>query len=297
MISIIIPVYNDPEGLRDTLESLVSQDFEGEYEILPVDNNSSESTAKAINEYEKEYPDLVHGLEENEIQSSYAARNKGIKDAKGDLLCFLDADMLVPDNYLSTVNEMFLQEDVNYVGFDVEIFSDSDNFVSKFNVDNGFNIQKNIEEDNFAPTCCLAVRKIIFEEVGMFDYRLKSGGDSVFGKLVNKKGFELTFCDRIALKHPARDSLSSILGKHVRVKIGQEQRRLYYSDLEDRRPAFSIKNFLPPSPFGFSENFDTWRDLKLRERICFYFIYYMIKLCRPYGALKARKLMRSQEKA
>lgn len=72
-ISVIIPVYNDAEGLRDTLESLVDQEFDGDYEILPVDNNSADNTGEVIEEFERNYPKLVRGLEENEIQSSYAA--------------------------------------------------------------------------------------------------------------------------------------------------------------------------------------------------------------------------------
>lgn len=92
-ISIIIPVYNDPVGLTNTINSLVKQDFKGKYEILIVDNGSDDNTPEIIQKFEKKYSNLVEGFKENEIQSSYAARNKGIKKSRGEILVFIDADM------------------------------------------------------------------------------------------------------------------------------------------------------------------------------------------------------------
>lgn len=52
-MSIIIPVYDDAEGLETTLDSLVDQDYSESYEIIPVDNNSSDDTRKVIARFEE----------------------------------------------------------------------------------------------------------------------------------------------------------------------------------------------------------------------------------------------------
>ena len=165
-ISVIIPVYNDPEGLRDTLESLVDQDFDGEYEVLVVDNNSTDCTGEVIGEFEESYPDLVRGLEEDDIQSSYAARNKGVEESEGSVLCFVDADMWVDSDWLSSVNRFMDESGADYVGCNVETVRNSDSFASLYNSLKAFDVERYLENEHYAPTCCLVVRKRVFDEVG-----------------------------------------------------------------------------------------------------------------------------------
>lgn len=287
-VSVIIPVYNDPEGLRDTLESLADQNFSGEYEVLSVDNNSTDNTGELIQEFEREYPELVKGLEENEIQSSYAARNKGIKEAEGEILCFLDADMWVEENYLSDVVNYFEESpEVDYVGCSVELVSRNDTLASRYNLLSGFPVEDYIEESNFAPTCCLAVRKNVFDEVGLFDDRLVSGGDMEFGERVKQAGLNQQFVEEITLYHPTRDSLWSLLKKSFRVGKGHGQIDVYRPELSDRsflHPA----NFLPMNPFKLREYFSqsSEHSLKRREIPLYYLLYYVLKLASSYSRLK-----------
>ena len=107
-ISIIIPVYNDPQGLKDTISSLVIQNYPfDKYEIVVVDNGSIDNTLDVAKEYVGEFPQLIKYVVEDKIRSSYAARNKGIKAAKGNLICFIDSDMTVKNNYLTDVSDYF----------------------------------------------------------------------------------------------------------------------------------------------------------------------------------------------
>ncbi|MHC5088694.1 MAG: glycosyltransferase family 2 protein, partial [Planctomycetota bacterium] len=72
-LSIIIPVYNDNKGLSRLLPSLKQQTYPGDkYEIIVVDNGSSENVQAVTDTFE----DIIL-FYENNIQSSYAARNKG----------------------------------------------------------------------------------------------------------------------------------------------------------------------------------------------------------------------------
>ena len=86
-VSVIVPVYNDPEGIRDCLTALSEQSYpDDRYEVIVVDNGSTDSTRSVISEFP------VTFRIEDEIQGSYAARNTGIANAHGDVFGFVDAD-------------------------------------------------------------------------------------------------------------------------------------------------------------------------------------------------------------
>jgi glycosyltransferase involved in cell wall biosynthesis len=89
-VSIIVPVYNGSRTIDALLTSLLALDYPpDQHEILIVDNKSTDDTRQRI----QRYP--VTLLEETEIQGSYAARNRGIEAAQGEILAFTDADCVV----------------------------------------------------------------------------------------------------------------------------------------------------------------------------------------------------------
>ena len=101
-VSVIIPVYNNPNGLKKVLDSLIDQDFPKEqYEIIVADNHSKDESLDVIHKYREHYPYLVKLVIENKVQSSYAARNKAVIRSKADVLAFTDADCTPAVNWLS----------------------------------------------------------------------------------------------------------------------------------------------------------------------------------------------------
>src|SRR6056297_1052461 len=114
-LSVIIPVYNDAAGLLDTLESLNAQDVgDNSFEIIVADNGSTDGTWRKAKQYAHESQQQITVVQEKKVQSSYAARNKGIAQARGDVLCFLDADMTAPHDYIRQVARRFEQGEVDY---------------------------------------------------------------------------------------------------------------------------------------------------------------------------------------
>lgn len=90
MFSIIIPCYNSEKFIARAIESALHQTQSG-YEIIIIDNNSSDNTVNIVYEYAKNYPDIITVLHEHK-QGAPAARNKGLYHSKGDMIQFLDAD-------------------------------------------------------------------------------------------------------------------------------------------------------------------------------------------------------------
>jgi glycosyltransferase involved in cell wall biosynthesis len=220
-ISVIVPVYNDPEGLSITARSLLAQDYPADRaEILLVDNGSTDDTFRLAEELAAQEPTRVRALAEREIRGSYAARNKAVAAARGEILCFIDADMRVPPDYLAAVARRFEDPACRYLGCLVDIEAERAGLAADLDRILGFPIDGYISRLHYAPTCCLSVRASLFEEVGAFDAALESGGDLEFGRRVHERGIGQDLLAGVRLVHPARSSLGALAKKRRRIARG-----------------------------------------------------------------------------
>jgi glycosyltransferase involved in cell wall biosynthesis len=98
MISVIIPCYNSEEYIGRAIESILNQTFK-DYEIILVDNGSSDHTINILYHYRDKYPNLIKVFHEPKKGGS-AARNNGLQEAKGEWIQFLDSDdELLPEKF------------------------------------------------------------------------------------------------------------------------------------------------------------------------------------------------------
>lgn len=117
--SVIIPSYNDADVLEKCLKHLSLQK-EKNFEVIVVDDGSKDDTQKILGSWKKKkYPFLLHTLKQKN-QGAGVARNTGMKKAKEEIVIFLDADILVSENWLSEhlkFHHQFKQETQMGVGF------------------------------------------------------------------------------------------------------------------------------------------------------------------------------------
>jgi glycosyltransferase involved in cell wall biosynthesis len=93
--SIVVPCFNSELYLRQCLAALFAQTFPRDrYEVILIDNNSTDRSVQIA----RDFPQLT--VLEEEIQSSYAARNRGVRQAKGEILAFTDSDCEVCPTWL-----------------------------------------------------------------------------------------------------------------------------------------------------------------------------------------------------
>jgi glycosyltransferase involved in cell wall biosynthesis len=105
-ISVIIPTYNRSALLRQTVETLLAQDYPADrWELLLVDNASTDDTWSVITKLASR-DDRIRGLKEPR-KGAHFARNSGALAAKGGILYFTDDDMLAEPNLLSVILEGF----------------------------------------------------------------------------------------------------------------------------------------------------------------------------------------------
>jgi len=98
-ISVVVPVYNSGQFLAQCVESLLSQDYpRGEFELIFVDNGSGDDSREIL----ARYP--VTALQES-TPGSYAARNCGVRRARGSILAFTDSDCYPVPGWLQTIED------------------------------------------------------------------------------------------------------------------------------------------------------------------------------------------------
>ena len=114
-LSVVIPVYNVENYLRKCIDSVLYENLE-DYEIVIVNDGSTDSSPEICREYALRYPGLIR-LISTPNGGLGAARNVGIGQAKGEFLLFLDSDDTLSENALPEIMEA-LQEDVDICIFD-----------------------------------------------------------------------------------------------------------------------------------------------------------------------------------
>ena len=103
-LSIIVPVYNMvADGkLAFCMDSLLAQTVE-DYEIIAVDDCSTDDSLSLLREYEKQNPDKVRVIASPENRRQGGAKNLGLRAAKGEWIGFIDSDDWIGQNYYKTL--------------------------------------------------------------------------------------------------------------------------------------------------------------------------------------------------
>ncbi len=108
--SILVPVYNVEKYLEQCVESLLNQTYKGEYEIILVDDGSTDSSGVICDRYAENNPDKIKVIHKKN-EGLVSARQAGIGVANGEYSLFVDSDDFVETNLLKTVNNCIERND------------------------------------------------------------------------------------------------------------------------------------------------------------------------------------------
>lgn len=112
-ISIIVPVYNRPEEVRELLQSLQNQETKKDFEVVIVEDGSTESSEDVVELY-RDALQISYYFKENSGPGD--SRNFGMKKAKGNYFIILDSDCILPPQYLVEVHKELEKEFVHCFG-------------------------------------------------------------------------------------------------------------------------------------------------------------------------------------
>lgn len=245
-VSVIIPVFNDSERLIVCLQALQNQSYQlTSYEVIVVDNNSTDNIREVIAEFNNVQ------LHSEASPGSYAARNKGITVAKGEILAFTDSDCVPNPQWIEQGVKSLKSESVDLVGGKITfLFSSQKSTAEIFDSITALQVKKNIETRQLTVTANLFAHRYVFDAIGLFDASLKSGGDFKWTKKATDAGFNLVYSPHAEILHPARN-LSSLVKKGYRVGMGQLDIQLNQGISLSAILLKSLRDLLPPNPWGY----------------------------------------------
>ena len=214
-VSIICPTYNGQNHITDLIESLLALDYPQELiDIIVVDNNSQDRTREII----KQYP--VTLLQETEIQSSYAARNRGIRQAKGEILAFIDDDCVAAKNWLREGVKALQNNNTDLVGGRVKFtLSAQSSAAEMYDAVTHFDFEKTIKDQIGTGSGNLFVWPRVFDAIGLFPDNVASGGDFQWTNRALQNDLKLVYAENAIIFHPTR-KLRELLTKRYRTGRG-----------------------------------------------------------------------------
>ena len=199
-VSIIVPVKNGEKIIEKLIAALLAQDYPKDHiQIIIVDNGSLDHTTEII----RKYPVILE--HENKLASSYAARNKGLSIANGEIIAFTDADCVPEKNWISEGARALNKEKADMAGGRIEfIFSERKSAAECFDSLNSFRNDSFIYCKLGAVTANLFVRANLFSKMGLFP-EVQSGGDINWTGKALSNGFSLIYVPEAIVYHPARN--------------------------------------------------------------------------------------------
>lgn len=215
-VSVIIPTYHDWERLQLCLDALEQQTYPKEnFEIIVVNNDPKDQPPAEL-----VLPENCLLIEESK-PGSYAARNKGISIAKGEIFAFTDSDCQPSVMWIQVgVNELVANRETHRVGGSIKFIKKQKKSLDYYyEVAFGLDQKRFIDLRNAAVTANMFSWKSVFSNVGLFDCTLMSGGDVEWGERACRHGYRIVYNDKAYVLHPAR-SLSEIISKARRTAGG-----------------------------------------------------------------------------
>jgi len=211
--SVIIPVYNAEAIIARTLEALLAQECGEPFEVITVDDGSTDYTAEILAKYPIKLLRKSNG-------GPASARNLGVKNASGEIILFLDSDCVPEPGWLQAMTAPFRQPEI--AGVKGRYITRQKSLTARFvqlEFAERYRMLEKLPFIDFVDSYSAAFRKTAFFQVGGFDESFpKADNEDVdlSYKLANA-GFKMVYRPEAVVEH----THPSTLKKYVKVKFGR----------------------------------------------------------------------------
>lgn len=135
--SVIVPVYNVEAYLEQCLDSIRNQDINKDtFEIICIDDGSTDSSGLLLDKYQEEHPELQMKVIHQKNGGLAAARNTGLRVAKGNYICFVDSDDTIQPETLKECLDALRHTDAPVLVFGAKAFNDGAIYQKESDFDN-----------------------------------------------------------------------------------------------------------------------------------------------------------------
>ncbi|MCI0428977.1 MAG: glycosyltransferase [Rhodospirillales bacterium] len=213
-ISVVIPVWNSPDLIAKCLAAMAAQTYPRDrFEVLVVDNGSTDETAEVA----RSVPFVT--LLSEPIASSYRARNRGLRSARGEYVAFTDADCVPGPQWLAAAGRAARQHPhAAVLAGHIELFrADTTGSAAceKYEYAFAFDQGKNASHGVCVTANWLSPRRVLLD-FGGFDEHLNSGGDWSLCRRIRAAGQPIVYVPDMLVRHPVRGNLAKLAAKRRR---------------------------------------------------------------------------------
>jgi cellulose synthase/poly-beta-1,6-N-acetylglucosamine synthase-like glycosyltransferase len=230
--SVIVPVRNGEAMIADAISSLLAQDYPGDrHEILVVDNASTDGTAEVIRRHPVRY------LHEPRRGVSNA-RNRGIAEARGEILAFIDGDCVADRSWLRELVVPFADPEVGCVAGELGHFA-GDTVTERQSTRMFGSWQRYAIGSNppYAITANAAYRADVLRRIGAFEPRMPRAQDVELGlRFSERSGMRIAYAERAVVRHRHRTTQRGFFRQQLGWSYGAGLVAAKYRAL-DGRPA------------------------------------------------------------
>jgi len=206
LISIVIPHLNQEDFLRVGLKALHQQrNTAADLEIIVVDNGSARLPVEIC----CQWPDVR--LLSEPTPGPGPARNRGINEARGEILAFIDADCRADPGWLAAIQAAFINPETNIIGGDVRVGYENvsrPTFLEPYESIYSYRNNEHIAE-GFSGTGNLATRPSVIAEIGMFA-GIEVAEDRDWGLRARAAGYAISYVPDMIVFHPARKTFAEL---------------------------------------------------------------------------------------
>ena len=187
-VSVVVPAYNAAGVITSCVKALQEQDSSPPYEIIVVDDGSSDNTADLAEESGAQV------IRHTERRGAAAARNSGIGAAAGDIICFTDADCMPKENWIQQILRPFANQEI--IGAKGTYATKQREMVARFvqiEYEDKYDLLLTQERINFIDTYSAAYRRQVLLANNGFDEQIFYVEDQELSFRLAARGYQMVF--------------------------------------------------------------------------------------------------------
>ena len=206
-VSVIVPTFNEADVIDACVDSILAQSVDGgAVELIVIDNGSTDDTLGRL----RAYGDRIRVLHET-VRGASAARNRGIREARGAIVAFTDADCTVEPGWLQALAAPLADAAVGITGGPI-LSRVGGNAIERFG--EAIHEQRRsieVESPPYVASGNWASRRHVLLEVGLFDLALRRCQDVDLSWRVYRAGYRLRFTPEAAVRHENQRTLFGLI--------------------------------------------------------------------------------------
>ena len=201
LVSIVVPFHDSERTLAACIESLRAQEHVGgDYEILLIDNNSSDASARIA----RRYPEAI--LLEESKPGAYAARNAGLRRARAPILAFTDADCTADPNWLRSILVGMSSPSVGVLLGHCRYPANASRWLKWLaayeNAKTEYVLDRGVAAHYFAYCNNMAVRASVFDQLGPFEEWARAADSELVHRLASQQPeLKIAFRPTMRIEH------------------------------------------------------------------------------------------------